>query len=1002
MTTRAFRDQIWIPLLGLCALLAAGPTGAAIDLGNLGIPGLGGGPLVMDPGGFVDPTPEIPPFPPLPEPLFIGSVGNDFLRVVTNTGSGSHTLYRQEAGGAFNFLQDVPADSRTEILQEGLRVGVPYCYRLDSTLPGRPTQERFRCATTEWRVGFTGYAIAEADTQRVLSLFDWRDTRPLPIGDELPALYYMNAFVDDVELPQGLRDLGIHVETMPVFGEELAGWTASSTLVRENGAIVGRWVYAIVPGHFYNQIRERVLEQIAAGAEPGVRALVFRQLPRYEAREFVGDSHRVSYRYLGERGFEFNGEVNTGCVYDADLDVQLCPRLLGWLINKLGGWIWEGAESLVEGIRWGIGQFQLLYTEDADIDVTFRLLNTDTRFGTDQFMRSGWSGRELRPAGMRVHVRQGLAAFYDHTDALGRFRERVLQGVNTQFCIEAENHVVELTEFLTEETVCFASIGELNGDLTGDINISHPYLNVVASMTDAHDYLLEVAGHDMPKITVLVGAQADRVALAGRSFAPCMGRMPGAIGLLADIVSGPLLPLAAAAEFVTAVDIVLRTPADDSRGVAVHEYGHAVMCDLLASQGVATFQIAWNDVILASADQSPGNDTSYINEAFADFLTSQVVGGTNYFSPSDDFVSSGNVNYCEAGSSCVEENFRSESSFSNQVARITSLLHDAFDGGDARDGSYWEDSGVLLTRDAVLDSDQRDESVALSRSDLRALFDHWDARGSFLNESTFLGGLADLAAARGYSEAEICRLFALHDNSASCPGYVTSRPWIAWLLEPTSPFGAISLFSDATLPPVVGGGLAIPSAWLAIAPTAISPQNGTLDTITVVDTAGALVSLSDLQLDGLSDALPESTPDAFETAYPIAIVTGKQKVKLAGLGKSERESAFAFRIGEGWWEAIDPLGQRLGGGWTERGKKGVALRMHLAPEFEAPVADLLAESLDGQVDAEAISLVAPPKIQIKIRKDGRVAAKVTFVFKATIDGKSRKGKFVAKLKGEAR
>ena len=125
-------------------------------------------------------------------------------------------------------------------------------------------------------------------------------------------------------------------------------------------------------------------------------------------------------------------------------------------------------------------------------------------------------------------------------------------------------------------------------------------------------------------------------------------------------------------------------------------------------------------------------------------------------------------------------------------------------------------------------------------------------------------------------------------------------------------------------------------------------------------------------------------------------------MKLAGLGKDERESAFAFRIGEGWWEAIDPLGQRLGGCWTERGKKGVALRMHLAPEFEAPVADLLAESLDGQVDAEAISLVAPPKIQIKIRNDGRVAAKVTFVFKATIDGKSRKGKFVAKLKGEAR
>ncbi|MGI9430788.1 MAG: hypothetical protein ACR2PQ_01155, partial [Myxococcota bacterium] len=934
MMARPFPDRLWIPLLGLCALLVAGPTGAAIDLGNLGIPGLGGGPLVIDPGGFVDPTPEVPPLPPLPEPLLIGSVGNDFLRVVTNTGGGTHSLYRQVDGGAFQLLQQLPADTRTEILQEGLRVGTQYCYRLDSIIPGGVTRERFRCATTEWRVGFSGYDISEADTARVMSLFDWRDTEPLPGGDELPALYYMNAFIDDVELPQGLRDLGIHVEPMPVFGEELAGWAASSTLVRENGAITGRWVYAIVPGHFYNQIRERVLEQLAAGTEPGIRALVFRQLPLYEAREYPGDAHRVSYQYLGERGFEFNGEINTGCVYNADLDLQLCPRLLGWIANKLGGWLWEGAESLVEGIRWGIGQFQLIYTDDADIDVTFRLLNTDTEFGTDRVMRSGWSGRELRPADMRVHVRQGLAAFYDHTDSVGRFRERVLQGVDTQFCIEAENHVVELTEFLTEETVCFASIGELDGDLTGDINVSHPYLNVVAAMTDAHDYLLEVADYNMPKITVLAGPQANRVALAGRSFAPCMGRMPGALGLLADVVSGPLLPLAVAAEFVTAVDIVLRTDSDDSRGVAVHEYGHAVMCDLLASQGVAAFQIAWNDVILATADQSPGNDTSYINEAFADFLTSQVVGGTNYFSPSNDVTSSHSMNYCESGSTCVEENFRSESSFENQVARITSLLHDAFDGGDAHDGSYWEEAGPILTRDAVLDSDDRDESVALARTDLRALFDHWDARGAFLDEATFLGGLADLAATRGYSEGEICRLFAIHDDASMCPGYVTDRPWIAWLVEPTSPFAGVSLFSDAALPPATGGGLAIPSAWLAIAPTAPSAQSGPIEAVTVIDAAGVVLSLSDLPLDVIPDGLPGSIQDAAEPEYPIAVVSGTQKVKLAGFGKDKRESAFAFRIGEGWWEAIDPLGQRLGGGWTQRGKKGVALRMHLAPEFE--------------------------------------------------------------------
>ena len=71
--------------------------------------------------------------------------------------------------------------------------------------------------------------------------------------------------------------------------------------------------------------------------------------------------------------------------------------------------------------------------------------------------------------------------------------------------------------------------------------------------------------------------------------------------------------------------------------------------------------------------------------------------------------------------------------------------------------------------DDALDSDFSDEPVALAGTDLETLFEHWDDRGTLLGEDNFLGGLADLAKARGYTDAEVCQLFELHDSSASLP-----------------------------------------------------------------------------------------------------------------------------------------------------------------------------------------------------------------------------------------
>jgi hypothetical protein len=973
-------------LAALAMALFALPAAALDQLP--GIPGIGGGPTRIDPGGeivFEDPDTDPPLIDPRPEPLALGSIGNDSIELVIHSRPGTNSLFRSRDGGEFVFLETVAADTRIEREDAGLEVGRRYCYRLDVTHPVAFSD--FICATTDWRVGFEQRLLTAEETGRVLELFDWRDTEPLGEGTaEAPALYYMNVFVDDPEAPAGLRGIGVHVQDTPVFGEELAGFRASSSLIEEGGRVTGRWHFAVVPGHFYNQIRERVLAQIASGQEPGVRAAVFRQLPVLGAREFPLDRHRLSHQYLGERGFEFNGEAVSECVFNEEFGGEICPFFLGWAARKLAGWIEEGAESLVEGIRTAIGHFQLIYTDDVDFSATFRVLNTDPAFGTERFMVSGWTGEVLVLDNVRIQVRQGIAAFYGHTDSEGRFHKTVLSGVDTRVCVETENHVAELTEFLTEEVVCVADLGELAGTVSFDLDVRDPYLNLLAQMTDAHDYVETVWGHPMPKITVLVGEIADTISLTGRSFSPCMGRMPSAIGVGLDVLLGLIDPgllfVSGFIEFNYAVDIVLLPNSEDSRGVGVHEYGHAVMCSLIGSQGVDAFQLAWTDVIFATADQSAGNDTSYLTEAFADFLTSQVVGGTNYATPAGNTTSSMSVRYCEAGEACVENNFSSESTFINQVARVVSLLHDAFDGpGNPNDGSHWADDslGGLQPARALDSLSNEAEVVELAPTDLPAIFEHWDERGTLLNESNFLGGLGDLLQERGYSEAEVCALFELHDSGTTCPSFALAAPWMGWLTAETSPAALFaSIVAEPTRP---GLGTVLPARWLAAAPTtgllppSAAPRSGEQGGTTEVA--------------GLEAPL-----------YPIAILEGVQKTSVKGLGKSKRESAFAFRLGEGWFEALAPTGAQLGGGWSVRNESGTSLRLHPAPEFDPELAGVLEVGLQdlGEGDGE-IEITGPPEIRLKLRGDDGVVGKITIPFLVGDGEGESRGSYVAKLRG---
>lgn len=939
-------------------------------------------------GGVLDPGLELPPLPPIEEPLYLRRAGHDVVELLVRARAGTNRLYRSTDAQNYTHLADFAANTNSDYRDDGLAVGQRYCYRLDYEQNGL-VQSDFLCVDTDWRVGFTDRHFTRAEKQQVAELFDWRDTKPLARGTaESPALYYMNVWVDDRQTPDGLRDIGVHLQELPVFEEELAGFRLSQALIEGPDGYAGRWYFAVMPGHFYNQIRERVLAQIANGDAPGIRAIVFRGVPVFAARESIGDRHRLEYQYLGERGFEFNGEPVTNCVYDESLGGEVCPYLLGWAARKFAGWVEEGAETLVEGIRAGIGKFQLLYKDDVDFSAQFYLLNTDPGFNQNanvsRYMVSAWRGEALTLPKVRIHVRQGLAGFYGRTDRSGYFRKTILEGVSTRVCVETESDAVELTEFLTEEVVCVANLGKLTGRVHRDIDVQHPYLNALAAMTDAHDYVEQVLGHNMPKITVLVGDMADTIAVAGRSFAPCMGRVPGAIGIGADllalVVFPPALLATGFAEFVYAVDIVLLPGADASRGVPVHEYGHAVMCHLMGSQGIDAFEIAWTDVIFATADQSPGNDTSYINEAFADFLTSQIVGGTNYFAPAGAQIASEEVNYCLGGADCVENNFSSQASFSDQVARVTSLLHDAFDrASDPNDGSHWAGDGTggmlpFRRADSVID----DEEIALDPTDLESIFRHWDKRGTLLNEDNFLGGLADLLRTRGYSDAQVCRLFELHGSGSGCPSFVLSSPWNRWNTgqAPGALFSEAVAERSTPLPSVAS---VVPGTWLAALP---------------VDETR--LRESDLEVEAPDTAEADDVP---LTPYPVALLKGTQKTKVKGIGKTKRAAAYAFQLGDGWFDVVLPTGDRLDGLWSAKNAEASALRLEAAPEFDQQLAEMLAASLEEQGLRAHPRLTGPAKIQLKVRPNGDVVGKIKIPFVVSDGEDERKGKAVVKLQG---
>jgi hypothetical protein len=246
-----------------------------------------------------------------------------------------------------------------------------------------------------------------------------------------------------------------------------------------------------------------------------------------------------------------------------------------------------------------------------------------------------------------------------------------------------------------------------------------------------------------------------------------------------------------------------------SRGVVVHEYGHFMMCAFLDKFDPKSLTLIALDTMVEGANPVEANDhTRIAMEAFADFVSAQVVGATNYTVPLNNFTASEGMNYCDGTGTllCLEEDEDRDNTGNNQIARFVTLLHDAYDGVRAAnaiptngDNFLFQPSvsGVLcppgpggqcLTAHATsYGFDPNDDQVALPASSLDDIV-FWGLQGTVVDPFStgdLSRGLGLTMLHHEVSWCDMCDVFARHQPGAPAG---TQAEWQFCTQDPISDY----------------------------------------------------------------------------------------------------------------------------------------------------------------------------------------------------------------------
>lgn len=655
-------------------------------------------------------------------------------------------------------------------------------------------------------------AIARSEAEAMVAGFAWEKTHELREvdADGAPALYYAAVYLRTREEAAVLDQVQIHHSFMPLFEHEQRKWDGKKGRMSQSTDGKGALLFAVVPGRIYNEIRRWALS-----GDPLVSAILLRDVPE-EARN---DQGSLSYDFLVASRFRYRGmdPIRPGAVSAEPLGTsqQKLVILAARLALKA---VAEAAEEVVRAIARAAGNrdrnglvFGLGAAGSVRLRLTLDVHDTDPAFAGTSMVRA-W-GKDLGQPVMLPGVRVSVWSRGDSTVAYlptlfeattNAFSQAtVVMAKNRavrQLCIATENDAAEITDLLTEIEVCDfegaadRKIDNLKVDTNAHVTISDPYFNILAQATEARAYLTDVVAYSPHKATINVGWIADAMGAAngGAAFSPCLG-FPNAsadlivlpvLGFVATIpAAGPALAAAlAAATPLLAVDMFFpESDALASRGVPTHEYGHFAMCSMLYDSSVTRITTTWTSAVVdrigSGADPGPLASKAYDIEAFADFFAGQVAGGTNYFEAGH--LTSGAMHFCDASDpsdpehdDCLDHDFSSQGSFREQVARVATTMHDAFDGdrydssfiGRPGNGNVWTKnaSSVFVFGGASRNGDAYDEAVLLPGAALRTFVGKLDD----LVGAKFMTSLAQTIRENGYDWCQTCRVFSLHAGVA--------------------------------------------------------------------------------------------------------------------------------------------------------------------------------------------------------------------------------------------
>jgi choice-of-anchor A domain-containing protein len=406
----------------------------------------------------------------------------------------------------------------------------------------------------------------------------------------------------------------------------------------------------------------------------------------------------------------------------------------------------EGAWEVATTV---IGDIDKFFSGTREVYLDVEVLNRDPGFDRNGHLLRAWGpqpasgGVEVSAQQLPVIIKKWVgeimpAQFNGTTDLDGTVHITVGKGGSTRgsgVCMELENSSVQMISGYTENEFCdFRMDDPTFGDFEHDVpsqpssgppnflqlRVDDWQVQDLSTMTDASVWASEVLQYQTPQVEVGTGFVADMVGAINdhKAFTPCFdfqgteaipallstafGEAVGTGGL--GLVAFPLLTR----------DVFLPYSGDrdqgdldhaNSRGVAVHEYGHFLMCSFLHDLTPDAVPALLSDRIPEGKANSSDDFLSILMESFADEIASQVVSGTNYAKWLDTTsLSSEKMKYCTPlldasgvlqPADCIEHNYRGLSSelppqdddtgkaeFKMAVRRYVTLFQDVYDRPD--------------------------------------------------------------------------------------------------------------------------------------------------------------------------------------------------------------------------------------------------------------------------------------------------------------------------------